>query len=358
MLAILICKKEVTKTPYGDENSLCADHVCSTREIHITRDWHVRSNQIVTIWLAAEARRRPYDELRQRSTGQPRRPVSMDVIRQMFEKETVRRKNKQTSTSNGHKFNLAGFKYPHRFFGRTILLFVPLAMAPTPTVSFNVGGTVYEVSKSLLKQHPNTLMSRMASDEWQQEQSGGPSAKKQKTSQKDECLPKAMFIDRDGTQFKYVLQYMRDHKVTIPYSSEISKTAVLDDLFYYGVTGIDETLVEIENPSIINCGKFLKQKKNESYEMMKHIFYETIAQKCCERDLENNLMGPHYATSVDEPLSIDVDHQMVLDVRRYIKDIFDDIGDYGYKRAFDTDELEKHLATYGMKLRHDVEVTY
>ena len=184
MLAILICKKEVTKTPYGDENSLCADHVCSTREIHITRDWHVRSNQIVTIWLAAEARRRPYDELRQRSTGQPRRPVSMDVIRQMFEKETVRRKNKQTSTSNGHKFNLAGFKYPHRFFGRTILLFVPLAMAPTPTVSFNVGGTVYEVSKSLLKQHPNTLMSRMASDEWQQEQSGGPSAKKQKTSQK------------------------------------------------------------------------------------------------------------------------------------------------------------------------------
>ena len=223
-------------------------------------------------------------------------------------------------------------------------------MAPTPTVSFNVGGTTYEVSKSLLKQHPKTLMARMASDEWQQEQPDGPSAKKQKTSKKDACLPKAMFIDRDGAQFKYVLQYMRDRKVTIPYSSDISKTAVLDDLLYYGVSGIDETLVQLEKPPIINwCGNFIKQKRAERMETMKNIYYETIAQKCCEKALKNTF------NSEDKPLVIDI---RIRDGVRHDFHVMYNAVENDTVRNFDRKELEKHLATFDMKLDDIVEIDY
>ena len=36
----------------------------------------------------------------------------------------------------------------------------------TSTVSFNVGGRIYEVSRSLLEQYPDTMLARMASDMW------------------------------------------------------------------------------------------------------------------------------------------------------------------------------------------------
>ena len=36
----------------------------------------------------------------------------------------------------------------------------------TKVVKFNVGGTRYEVAKSLLEGHPDTMLTRMASEEW------------------------------------------------------------------------------------------------------------------------------------------------------------------------------------------------
>ena len=33
------------------------------------------------------------------------------------------------------------------------------------TVQFNVGGKIYEVSRSLLEHHPNTMLARMASEQ-------------------------------------------------------------------------------------------------------------------------------------------------------------------------------------------------
>jgi len=39
-------------------------------------------------------------------------------------------------------------------------------MARTETVAFNVGGTRFDVSKSLLAQYPDCILSRMIAQEW------------------------------------------------------------------------------------------------------------------------------------------------------------------------------------------------
>ena len=93
------------------------------------------------------------------------------------------------------------------------------------TIRFNVGGLIYEVSRSLLAQHPDTMLARMISKEWQPEEGPG----------KDDC---ALFIERDGERFRYCLDYMRNAgSVALP--STISKDEFLKDLTYYGFQDID-----------------------------------------------------------------------------------------------------------------------
>jgi hypothetical protein len=93
------------------------------------------------------------------------------------------------------------------------------------TVRFNVGGTIYEVSRSLLEQHPNTMLTRMVSKTWFGEE--------EDNERKDEAL----FIDRSGVRFEYVLDFMRDGpKVSLPVT--ISKEGFLKDLDYFGFDNV------------------------------------------------------------------------------------------------------------------------
>eukprot|EP00957_Ditylum_brightwellii_P042874 3245381-Ditylum_brightwellii.AAC.1 len=85
---------------------------------------------------------------------------------------------------------------------------------------FNVGGRKYEVSKSLLEQHPNTMLARISSEQWQKD----PEAE--------------IFIDQDGDRFRYCLDYLRFGSVVLPVT--VAKKAVLQDLAYYGVEDVDE----------------------------------------------------------------------------------------------------------------------
>lgn len=91
-------------------------------------------------------------------------------------------------------------------------------MSDCNTVLLNVGGTKFEVSRTLIQQYPNTMIARLISETWQK-------------NTNDE-----IFIGRDGRRFRYVLDYMRDHRIHLPLSA--SKTAVLRDLEYYGFENI------------------------------------------------------------------------------------------------------------------------
>jgi len=100
------------------------------------------------------------------------------------------------------------------FLTKKLVKYSPQTMPGT--VQFNVGGTLYTVSRSLLdSQHPNTMLARSASQQWQEDSEA------------------EIFIERDGSIFRFVLNYMRDGRVVLPISE--SKESVLAELEYYGI---------------------------------------------------------------------------------------------------------------------------
>ncbi len=82
-------------------------------------------------------------------------------------------------------------------------------------VKFNIGGQRHDVSRSLLEMHPESMLAKTTSTQWQKD----PEAE--------------VFIEGDGSRFRYVLDYLRHSKVTLPITE--SKEALLTDLGFYGI---------------------------------------------------------------------------------------------------------------------------
>lgn len=97
-------------------------------------------------------------------------------------------------------------------------------MTTEETATFNVGGKIYEVSRATLDKFPDTMLARMASKTWQENQKA------------------VMFIERDSERFRYCLDYMRDGKVHL--SPAVSKEALLADLEYFGFQDIKESDID------------------------------------------------------------------------------------------------------------------
>eukprot|EP00957_Ditylum_brightwellii_P044771 3396357-Ditylum_brightwellii.AAC.1 len=108
----------------------------------------------------------------------------------------------------------------------------------TSICHFNVGGHKYQVARSLLEQHPNTMLARISSEQWQKD----PEAE--------------IFIDRDGDRFRYCLDYLRDGFVALPIT--VPKKALLQDLAYYGVEVICEDSIDDGPVQGIYCGRAIK----------------------------------------------------------------------------------------------------
>ena len=115
-----------------------------------------------------------------------------------------------SSPSSSHKTN---------FRGHLQHTYIVIIMTMTrKTHRFNVGGKSYVVSQSLLDQHPNTMLARLASETWNGQ------------GKEDEEI----FIERDGERFRYVLDFLRDGKVLLPLSSE-PKATFVEELEYFGI---------------------------------------------------------------------------------------------------------------------------
>ncbi len=94
----------------------------------------------------------------------------------------------------------------------------------TQTVKFNVGGQIYEVSKSVLGS--DNMLSRSVSGRWY------------------DTNKAEIFIDRDAILFSYVLKYLRDNKVSLPLT--VSKNDLINELSYYGIAVIEESIDDSE----------------------------------------------------------------------------------------------------------------
>ena len=90
-------------------------------------------------------------------------------------------------------------------------------------VRLNVGGRIYDVSRSLLYRYPNTLLARLTYPE-----AGLP-----------------LFLEGNGDRFQYCLDYMRNGgSVHLPATT--SKRALLLDLEYYGFEDVEESKIYVE----------------------------------------------------------------------------------------------------------------
>lgn len=96
------------------------------------------------------------------------------------------------------------------------------------TVKFNVGGKVFELSRSLLDSFPDTMLYKAASLTWT----------------KDNNDDDPIFIERNYDRFPYVLDYMRDRYISLP--SFITKDSVLTELSYFGFDNVNIDKINVQ----------------------------------------------------------------------------------------------------------------
>ena len=118
------------------------------------------------------------------------------------------------------------------------------------TVNFDVGGKKHRVTKSQIDLHPNTMIAKLVSDQWRQDGEN------------------EIFIDRNGTLFEYVLDYLRDGKVHLPVT--VSKAALMEELVYYGFEDVDESSVDDGRAQ----GALAITAHNDAYDTLRKVFNE------------------------------------------------------------------------------------
>mmetsp|Transcript_39113 Transcript_39113/g.94547 ORF Transcript_39113/g.94547 Transcript_39113/m.94547 type:complete len:225 (-) Transcript_39113:162-836(-) len=163
------------------------------------------------------------------------------------------------------------------------------------TVKFNVGGKLYEVSKSLLERFPTTILAQKV-EEVENEASSSTTP---------------IFFDRDPDRFAFCLDYMRDNgNVHLP--ETVSKAALLKELKFFGFADtIDETKIHDENATQNCLARFydhtkgtkrrivalegnvralerdIKKRKDEIQERQKEIRLEKLALKFLADSVED-----------------------------------------------------------------------
>jgi hypothetical protein len=146
-------------------------------------------------------------------------------------------------------------------------------------VRFDVGGRQYKVSCSLLEMHPNTMLARSASEQWQANPGG------------------EIFLERDGDRFKYVLDYLRDDgRVYLP--ANVFMAAFLADLVYYGIE-VDESKIVCNFGS---AARSLAWMEDEIKSWRTNLSVVTVAEDCASqymqtRQLENIIYHPAHPFS-------------------------------------------------------------
>jgi hypothetical protein len=152
-------------------------------------------------------------------------------------------------------------------------------------VRLNVGGTHYEVSRSLMEMYPDTMLARMISDEW---------------SNKD---GQEVFIDRNGPRFQYVLDYMRDQKAAL--AMNVTKESILTELEYFGFQNVQGESIDQEkaNKQALEHVKTVKKSFGDAlaelHDSLKYIQIECLSTKAASMVYDAHLRSKTSVT-IDE----------------------------------------------------------
>lgn len=138
------------------------------------------------------------------------------------------------------------------------------------TIQFNVGGKLYEVSKSLLQAYPTSLLAEKAATE--------------------ETSP--IFIDRDPDRFSLCLDFMRDNgEVFLPES--VAKAALLKELDFYSLKPVDGARIHNDESSMRKTAMRIQEVilnaklRAESHSSKRKVEIEKLALHCFTEFLEH-----------------------------------------------------------------------
>ncbi|KAL9954725.1 hypothetical protein ACROYT_G042298 [Oculina patagonica] len=105
------------------------------------------------------------------------------------------------------------------------------------TVNINVGGHLFKTSVQTLTKDPNSMLAAMFSGRFEMKPSEDGS----------------FFIDRDGTHFRFILNYLRTGKLTLPEGATFLKE-LEGEAEFYQIQGIVDEL-KVYKPSTIQANK-------------------------------------------------------------------------------------------------------
>ncbi|KAF4674516.1 potassium channel tetramerization domain containing [Perkinsus olseni] len=103
--------------------------------------------------------------------------------------------------------------------------------SPSDIVTLSVGGKIYQITKSTLDKYPDTMLSRMVSEDWMglNEESDDDC----ESAEACDTPTPSVFIDRDGTLFEYILNWYRNGEICIPWT--VSEEAVRREASYFAL---------------------------------------------------------------------------------------------------------------------------
>jgi len=203
---------------------------------------------------------------------------------------------------------------------------------------FNVGGTKYEVSRSLMSEHPDTMLARIASETWQKDPES------------------VVFVGRDGARFGFVLDYMRDGQVSLPAQGQVTKESLLKELLYFGFSDVEPSSINVEfthlgAPShIAGLTKDYEEKLagliQQSNELNLLIACTTVAHACCVRYMTTGTGTLRFATSVTEVSGYS--SRQILKTRNPDNELDFQAVEANNNVHIDDDALNRELAKYGL----------
>jgi BTB/POZ domain len=149
-------------------------------------------------------------------------------------------------------------------------------------VTFNVGGRIFQIRRTLLDSYPDTMLARSASDLWKEQNEITSSTA---TATTTNCADKPIFIDRDSTRFACVLDFMRD-SCSIDLPVNITKESFLRELQYFGfdMTAINSDCITYNIPTynaIVKVGNLHQEFQTKTMEKLKRSKDYTILSYIC-----------------------------------------------------------------------------
>jgi len=134
------------------------------------------------------------------------------------------------------------------------------------TVNLNVGGHRFTTSLQTLTKDPNSMLAAMFSGKF-------------------ELKPfedGAFFIDRDGTYFRFILNYLRTGKLALPTDATFAKE-LLEEAEFYQIQGMIDELVPSEStlPPSTPIEIFLESEilTNEEHQRVMKVWLSPLQEK-------------------------------------------------------------------------------